>query len=256
MIRRIILTLFLGFIMTCFTACSKKVNKGVEIPKGQFQDYNPGVSAPPPEYRIGFGDILEVKFFYDPELDETLLVRSDGRITLPRLGDIMVAGLTPTQLDSIVTTKYGEILKNPDITVQVRNSAETVVYVLGEVNNPSVVPIRGRLTVLQAIAASRGFTRTAKTSSVIVFHSNGIDRPTSKRLNLSKVFSRKNLSDNIALSGYDIVYVPQTFIGKLDLFVDQFFDNVFPPLLDTYIKGYQAYRIKERYDYFKSRIED
>ena len=243
-------------IMTIITGCGGGAKKGVELPESPRPTYIPGVTPPLPEYRIGFGDVLEVKFFYDPELDETLLVRSDGRITLPRLGDIVVAGLTPTQLDSIITTKYSEILKNPDITIQVRESAEEVVYVLGEVNRPGIIPMRGRLTALQAIAAAGGFNYIAKSSSIIVFHSDGIHKPNAQRINLSRALNRKNISENILLSGYDIIYVPRTFIGKLDVFVDQFFDRIFPPLLVTYIRGYDAYRIRDRYDFYRSRADD
>ncbi len=236
-----------------FVGCGGGGKRGVELTKAPEPIYEPGVSPPPPEYQIGVGDVLEVKFFYDPELNETLLVRSDGRITLPRLGDFVVVGLTPTEVDSIITEKYSEILKEPDITVQVRESAEEVVYVLGEVNRPGPVPIRGRLTALQAIAASGGFTYSSNSSSVIVFHSDGLHKPTAERLNLSKALSQKKLNENIYLSGYDIIYVPQTFVGKLNVFVDQFFTNMFGPLLDTYIRGYDAYRIKDRYDFYTRR---
>ncbi len=232
------------------TSCGGGAKKNFNIPKVRKPVYVPGVSPPPPEYRIGFGDVLDVKFFYDPELNETLLVRSDGRVTLPRLGDLVVVGMTPSQLDSIVTIRYSEILKNPDITIQVRKSAEEVVYVLGEVNKPGVYTTIGRMSILQAIAAAGGFSHSAKTSSIVVFHSNGMEKPTAQRVNLSKVLGRENLDENILLSGYDIVYVPKTFIGKLDLFVDQFFTKVFPPLFETYIKGYDAYRIQDRYNYY------
>ena len=237
-------------LLVAFTGCGGG-RKHIELSKAPKPVFVPGVTPPLPEYTIGIGDILEVKFFYDPELNETLLVRSDGRITLPRLGDFAVVGLTPTQLDDIVTTKYSEILRNPDITVLIRESAEEVVYVLGEVGSPGAVPIRGRMSLLQAIAASGGLTYIAKSSSVIVFHSDGLHRPTARRINLSKALNRKDINENIYLTGYDIIYVPKTFIGKLDIFVDQFFKNVFPPLLDTYIKGYDAYRMKDRYDYYR-----
>jgi polysaccharide export outer membrane protein len=252
------LFIVLTISVTCMlmvVGCSGKSRTGAALPQTPQQVYIPGVSPPPPEYQIGFGDVLEVKFFYDPELNETLLVRSDGRITLPRLGDIIVAGLTPTHLDSIITEKYSEILKNPDITIQVRNSAEQVVYVLGEVRQPGAVPVRGKMTALQAIAASGGFTYISKPSSVIIFHSNGIDKPSAQRLNLSRALNRRSIKENITLSGYDIVYVPKSFIGKLDIFVDQFFSSMLEPMLRTYLRGYDAYRIKDRYDFYKRRAE-
>lgn len=250
MYRKILSLILISIAIFLNIGCGGKPSKGVRLPQNPKPIYVPGVTPALPEYRIGFGDILGIKFFYDPELNEELLVRSDGRITLPRLGDFVVVGLTPTQVDSIVTEKYSEILKNPDITVQVRESAREVVYVFGEVRSPGPVEMNGRLTALQAVASAGGFNLIAEQSSVIVFHSNGLDRPTAQRINLSRVLDRKNLSENIVLSGYDIVYVPKTFIGKLNIFVNQFFTNIFPPLFNSYIQGYNAYRIEDRYDYY------
>jgi protein involved in polysaccharide export with SLBB domain len=191
------------------------------------------------EYRLGYGDVISVKFFYNPEFDQTVTVRPDGRITLPRLGDILVVGMTPTDLDEQITAKYSEIIREPDVTVIVEEMGEEVVYVLGEVNDPGGYPLNPYgTTVLGAIALAEGFKNTAKLSSVILIKldASGVPRP--ERLNLTRAVGG-NREDDPYLRGNEIVYVPSTFIAQLNLFIEQFFTNLAPPL-DFYLKGYDA----------------
>jgi protein involved in polysaccharide export with SLBB domain len=192
-----------------------------------------------PEYRLGYGDVIDVKFFYNPVFDQTLTIRPDGRITLPRLGDVLVVGMTPTQLDELITKKYSEIIRSPDVTVIIREIGEEVVYVLGEVNQPGGYPLNPYgTTVLGAISLAEGFKPSAKLGSVILIEkdSQGIPRP--RRVNLTRAVGGSREDDPI-LEGNEIVYVPSTFIAQLNQFMDQFFAKMVPPM-DFYLKGYDT----------------
>lgn len=210
------------------------------------------VAGPPaepgsiPEYRLGYGDVIEVKFFYNPTFDETLTIRPDGRITLPRLGDLLVVGMTPTQLDELITEKYSEIIREPDVTVIVREIGEEVVYVLGEVKSPGGYPLSPYgTTVLGAISMAEGFKTTAKLNSVILIRKNSQGKPTASRVNLTKAVGSGRMEDDLLLQGSDIVYVPATFIAQLNTFLDQFFTKLLPPM-DFYLKGYDTLHPERR----------
>jgi protein involved in polysaccharide export with SLBB domain len=192
-----------------------------------------------PEYRLGYGDVIAVKFFYNPQFDQTLTIRPDGRMTLPRLGEVLVAGMTPAQLDDLITEKYSEIIREPDVTVIVQQFGEEVVYVLGEVNEPGGYPLNTYGTsVLGAIALADGFKNTAKLSSVILIKLDDQGVPVPTRLNLTRAVGGSR-EDDPFLDGNEIIYVPSTFISQLNLFLEQFFTKLAPPL-DFYLKGYDA----------------
>jgi protein involved in polysaccharide export with SLBB domain len=193
----------------------------------------------PPEYRIGYGDVIEIKFFYDPELNELLTVRPDGRITLPRLGDVFVVGKTPMELDEIVTAKSSEILKRPEVTVTVREFASHTVFVLGEVNLPGGYPLQGSTTALQAIALAGGLKKSAESKSVMIIRSDPGPELRAIRLNLAPVLSGKHLEGDMVVLPQDIIYVPNTFIDRVNTFVDQFFATLLPPL-NFYLTGYDV----------------
>jgi protein involved in polysaccharide export with SLBB domain len=195
-------------------------------------------------YRFGFGDAIEIKFFYNPELDEELTVRPDGMITLPRLGDLFVVGLTPAQLDDIITAKYAEILRDPDITVIVQNFASQVVYVLGEVGVPGGYDLTVNMTTIQSVALAGGFTERANASSVILIRATGAGAE-AERVDLADVISSGRLVDDHVLKPFDIVYVPNNFIDKVDIFMQKYFEGLLPPF-NLWLRGWDAAHPEER----------
>jgi protein involved in polysaccharide export with SLBB domain len=190
------------------------------------------------EYKLGFGDLIEIKFFYNSELNQELVVRPDGRVTLPRLGDIYVVGHTPSMVDEVITSKYAEVIRDPDITVIVKSFASQVVYVLGEVNMPGGYDLQVDMKTLQAIALAGGFTRNAKLSSVILIRSAG-GIAQAERVNLGKIIDSGSLEGDGLLKPYDVVYVPNHFIDKVDLFMENYFEGLLPPF-NLYLRGYDV----------------
>jgi protein involved in polysaccharide export with SLBB domain len=193
-----------------------------------------------PEYRIGILDQLEIRFYYHERFNETVAVRPDGRITLQLVGDIEVAGMTPAELDRVITAAYADIVESPEVTVMVRSFAGLTIYVLGEVGNPGLFEMKPNMTVLQALAAAGGPIKGAKLNSVIVLRQDEIAELKAFRLDLSPTLIKHGVAQDQRLLPQDIVYVPKTFIADVNAFMSQIYDVVLPPF-DIYLRALREY---------------
>lgn len=184
---------------------------------------------PAPRITLGSGDVIDVKFFYTPELNESQMVRPDGRITLQLVGEVPVQGKTPEELRIELMKLYVPELKNPEVTVIVRSLYDRRVYVGGEVNKPGVIPMPGRLTALDAIIEAGGFRmETANLQTVVVI------RQREGKLRGSLIdFSQTPKGEAgppFYLEPRDVIYVPETAIVKVDRWVDQYIYRILPML--------------------------
>lgn len=114
------------------------------------------------EYRIGREDVLEVVVWHEPDLSRIVPVRPDGRISLPLAGEMEAAGHTPAELQAEVTRALEPYVRDTKVAVLVREINAKRVYVLGEVTKPGAFPLRGPMTVMEAIAVAGGRTEFAK----------------------------------------------------------------------------------------------
>ena len=213
--------------MSLFLSACSSIGSGVEVftvsdlgkdglPKFSNKSLKGTESVPPgdEQYVIKPGDQLSVKFFFNPELNESdLIVRPDGRISLQLIHEVEAANLTAPQLTSLLAKRYKGQLKNPEIAVIVRSVKEHPhVYLDGEINRPGVIEIVGSLNVLQAVALANGFkTDTAKKDEVIVMRQDQSGHTFVIELDIEAVLSGKDLSQNIQLHPYDFVQVPRSF---------------------------------------------
>ena len=165
---------------------------------------------------------MDIKFFYNPELNEQVTVRPDGRISLQLAHEIMVAGLTPVELTDLLTGKYASELKKPEITVIVRSFGGQRVYVDGEVAKPGMVPLIGFTTVLHAISQAGGMKDTARRSQVVIIRRAEDNKPLVFQVDLEKVIESTDMSQDIPLKPFDIVYVPKSLIANVNQWVDQY----------------------------------
>lgn len=172
------------------------------------------------EYRIQPGDQLDIKLFYNPELNEQLTVRSDGRITLQLVNDVVAAGQTPAELTVLLNKAYATELENPKVAVIVRTSVADKVYVDGEVNRAGLITMTGPMTVLQSIAQAGGVKESAKTDQVIVLRKADDGRMTAIQVNIQHALQRANESGDIFLRPNDIVYVPKSTISNVNTWID------------------------------------
>ncbi len=126
---------------------------------------DPGPAAIP---RISEGDLLQLEVFQAPEMSTKERVMASGEIFLPLIGAIKVAGLTQEEAEQLITRKLSEnYLQNPQVNIFVEESASQKITVVGDLNQPGVFPLKGSMTLMEAIAQARGVKNTAKDEAVI-----------------------------------------------------------------------------------------
>ena len=183
--------------------------------------------APPPRVALVPGDVVEVKFFYTPRLDETQTVRPDGKIALQLVGELEVQGKTPAEFRGELLKLYKPHLNDPEVTVIVRSFWNRRVFVGGQVMTPCIVEMAGKLTVLEAIMQAGGFDmKEAEVRNVVVIRHKE-DRRYGYSLNLKPALTGDE-SQTFFLEPQDIVYVPRTEIAKVGQWVDQHINSLIP----------------------------
>ena len=225
--RRIheLLMTVVGFVVVAvvFMGCA---GPRVTLTKEALAASGPTKPQASPEYRIQPGDQMDVKFFFNPELNEVVFVRPDGKISLQLVDDVQAAGLTPVELDTVLTEKYGKELRKPVISVIVKGFKGQRVYVGGEVVRGGLIELTPGMTALQAIMQAESILNTAKLDGVIVIRKGPDNQPVPMRVDLAKAIDG-DPSEDIQLQPYDIVYVPKTWIAKANLFVKQYIADLF-----------------------------
>jgi uncharacterized protein involved in exopolysaccharide biosynthesis/protein involved in polysaccharide export with SLBB domain len=217
----------LFLLLFLITACSTAVKSPTP--------FNPRVVEEPSnsigEYKISANDTLEIKFFYNPELNESVQVRPDGRISLQFANDVMAGGLTPAELTDILTEKYSADFVDPMVTVMVRSFGGQMAYVDGEVRNPGMIDLNnagGNITVSQSISQVGGLEDTARRHEVRVIRRKADKKPLVIPVNLAKVYNGADISQDIVLQPYDIVYVPKSTIANVNMWANQYLWNNVP----------------------------
>ena len=189
--------------------------------KGEVEPLTPIQIQKPFVYTIAPGDELDIKFFFNPELNETITVRPDGMISLQLIDEIQAAGLKPAELDEKLTDLYSRELRKPVLTVIVRSFSRQRIYVGGEVITPGLIELPAGMTTLQAVFQSGGFRETAEPSETLVIRKGENDKPIPIRIDLAAVMDAGGGAD-IQLQADDIVYVPKSAIANANKFIDEY----------------------------------
>lgn len=198
------------------TGASTSGAKVVPTVKGLPPD--PGPAATP---RISEGDLLEIQVFQAPEMSSKERVQSNGDIVLPLIGPVKVAGLTQEEAEQLITRKLSrDYLQNPQVNIFVEESASLKVTVVGEVGAPGVFPLKGQMTLLEAIALARGVKSTAK-DEVVLFRKTEPAGIKAYLIDLDQI--EEGSIGNPPLIGGDTVHVVQS--GTM-----VFFDRIFGKL--------------------------
>lgn len=166
---------------------------------------NDTAPAPPtlPEYRIGIDDVLDVAVWNVSELQKTVPVRPDGKISLPLINDVVAAGLTPMELRDQLTKLMAAFVHDPDVSVVIREIRSLKVSVLGQVKTPGRYDLKSPATVLDALALAGGLTEFAARRRITVLRS--VQR---LHFDYDMAVSNGGSADNLALKPGDIVVVP------------------------------------------------
>ncbi len=160
----------------------------------------------PPDYVIGSDDTLRISVWKEPDLNVTLPVRPDGKISLPLLNDVPAAGLTPMQLAASITEKLKKYIADPRVTVVVAAMNSRRIFVTGEVTHTGTMALLPHMTMLQALS-SAGFTQFANLKKIYILRlENG--RQVKLPFNYKDVVKGKHPEENILLQPGDTVVVP------------------------------------------------
>lgn len=205
-------------------ACATPVHPPVPVYESQMNE----ALTPQGDYRIQTGDQLDIKFFYNSELNESVAIRPDGRITMQLLGEIKVHDMTPSQLENLLKEQYGSRLSHPEVSVIVRSFNMQKVFVDGQVARPGAFPLLGFMTVMQSISQAGGLKDGARRNEILVIRRGDQGKPVVLKVNLKKAMSGKDMSQDIYLAPFDIVYVPRSTIGNVNDFVDSYLKKNIP----------------------------
>jgi len=159
-------------------------------------------------YKIGSGDILDIITWKEPDFSRPeVLVRTDGKISFPLLGDVQAAGRTPMEIRKEIESRLKTYVDNPIVTVTVKNPASQKFYILGEVKKTGEYPLIKGLTVLQAFAIAGGFTDWASKKEIILLRKeNGKEKV--YNINYKRIVNDKDFSQNISIKTDDTIVVP------------------------------------------------
>lgn len=241
---------FATLIATCFTlaiadpsptAASDQLSQRVAnaspaagAPDSQTEDSQTGYVLQP-------GDELEIKFFFNSELNERATIRPDGRISLPLLGERLITGSTIAQLTQKLELDYKKELSRPQLLIQVRAFGNRNIFVGGEVQRPGMLQVFAPKTAMEALLEAGGLKHTARKGEVMVIRRSDDGTPKTLLLAMNEKNS-KNLpwAANFKMQPMDVLLVTESGISKADRAIDQYFRQLVPVMLTggfSYIWG-------------------
>lgn len=187
--------------LTLMVACSG-------MPPGGY----PVQYAPPSEFVLGPEDVLVVTVWRNQDLSKEVVIRPDGGVTMPLIGDIRAAGMTSETLAKRLTERLAEFMSNPIVSVQVKDINSYHIYVLGEVAKPGKYPLKSFATVLQGISLAGGFTQFASRNGTKVIRKvvgpDGKPQQFEIPVKYSDVIEGKGDPGNFYLNSGDVIVVP------------------------------------------------
>ena len=172
-----------------------------------------------PLYRLCKSDVVQVSFTFSPEFDQSVTVQPDGYIVLKAVGSIFVEGATLAEASNAIRDAYGMMLREPEITLTLKEFDKPYFIAAGEVGHPGKYELRSETTVTEAVAIAGGFTQQAKHSQVVLFRRVSEQFAETRVLNIKKELRARKLDEDIRLRPGDLVYVPQNQISKVRKFI-------------------------------------
>ncbi len=154
-------------------------------------------------YLIGAGDRLQLFVWKEADLTRELLVRLDGMVSVPLVGDVRAAGVTPSDLARTIEARLGRLVNTPSVTISLLSAQSAQFYIVGRVSRAGAFPLDKPTTFLQALAVAGGFTEFAKSDRVLVFRGARVIP-----VNYKKLESGADAAENIQLVAGDTIVVP------------------------------------------------
>jgi len=163
----------------------------------------PAVPVDPKAYIIGAEDVISIRVWHEPENSGQFVVRPDGKVSVPLIGEIQAAGLTPEKLSANIAEGLQKIMVHPEVTVGVERVNSKKYYIQGEVNRPGSYPLVIDTTVLEALVNAGGFREFANTKKITILR--GSQR---LKFNYKEVTKGKKMEQNILVKPSDQIIVP------------------------------------------------
>ena len=160
------------------------------------------------DYVIGIDDVLAINVWKETELSRPVIVRPDGKITLPLVGDIEASGLTPKQLQDRLTKDLENYISKPVVTVIVQEAKSQKFNIVGEIQRPGAYVMTNTVTVLDAIAQAGGLREWAKGGSIYILRKRTDGGVQKIPFNYKKVIKGDHPEQNIRLQAKDTIVVP------------------------------------------------
>ncbi len=197
----------------------KALATGVDKIPGNVSQQPPTLQRRNPRYQVEAGDVVTLDFPYTPRFDQTVTVNPDGYVTLQGVGDIHIGGETVPQIQSDVQKAYGKILRDPEVSVTLKQFEDPYFLALGQVARPGKYNLEGNTTVAEAIAMAGGFTTKAKHTDILLFRRVSNNWVSATKVNLKHMLRSGNLGEDLQLHPGDMVYIPQNKISKIKPFI-------------------------------------
>jgi polysaccharide biosynthesis/export protein len=194
---------FLILVATTGQLCYAQGMQAAADNSGEASVQTPAVL--PAAYKIGVGDVLHILVWAEPQLTETAVVRPDGKVSLPLVSELEVAGQTPEAVQQTLTEQLNKFVRKPRVTVTVQEIHSRMVYITGEVQRPGAYPLLDVMNVVQLVARSGGLTDFAKQKQVYVLRAVNSARV---NVNYEKVLKGQAPQQNVELAPGDTVVVP------------------------------------------------
>jgi polysaccharide export outer membrane protein len=198
----------LAVLLVGAIAVSASFAQSTPAGSGQVQtSANPADKPHDNSFVIGNDDVLAINVWKEPDVSRSIPVRSDGKISLPLVGEVQAAGLTPLQLEKNIAEKLKNYISEPEVTVMVQQINSQKFNILGQVARPGSYVMANSPTVLDAIAQAGGFRDFAKKKSIYVLR-HGAAGDSRIPFNYKDVSEGKNMAQNIKLQPGDTIIVP------------------------------------------------
>lgn len=172
-----------------------------------------------PRYTLQAGDVFDLIFEFSPEFTQTVTVQPDGFVTLKGVGEEQIAGMSTPDAVAAIKNAYSNILKNPTVTISLKEFEKPFFVADGMVTRPGKYPLRNDTTLMEAIAIAGGVTDSAKQTEVLLFRRVSRQWMETKAINLKRMLKSKDLSEDIVLQPGDMIYVPQSASSKVRRYI-------------------------------------
>jgi polysaccharide export outer membrane protein len=173
-------------------------------------------AAGPAPYRIQTGDVIEVHYRLTPEFNATAAVQPDGTVILPLVGRTALAGMDAEQAAAAVRARAGERLRDPEVTLIVKEFTKPTYTVAGEVAKPGLFDLRGEITLMRALANAGWFKESSKHSQVLLVRRADAEWGEARIIDVRRDVNRRDFAEDPVIQPGDLIVIPQNTLSKLD----------------------------------------